>query len=63
MDDLTIFTFEKQLIELINKTPLPNRAKWYVVKDVADKLLKASENDIQKQINSVPKQEGEKANE
>lgn len=59
MNDLAIITFEKQLIELVNGVPLPNRCKWYVVKDVADKLLHASEVDVRATLEKIEAQKGE----
>lgn len=47
MEDIKIKAFEDKIIELCNSVPTLNcRAKYYVLKSVADKLLEASERDI-----------------
>ncbi len=45
MDELKIIGFEQSVVDLCNKTPIPNRVKMYVLKEIANKLLDASERD------------------
>lgn len=47
MEELKISAFEKALIDLCNGVPIANRAKYYVLKDVADKCLEASNREIE----------------
>lgn len=47
MEDIKIKAFEDEIIKICNgMNGLNNRAKHYVLKDIADKLLEASERDI-----------------
>lgn len=46
MDDIKIKAFEKLIIDACNDTPISNRVKHYVLKDIAEKLLEASEKDM-----------------
>ncbi len=46
MDDVKIKAFEKLIVDACNDIPISNRIKHYVLKDVAEKLLEASERDI-----------------
>lgn len=59
MDELKIKAFENIIIEHCNKTPIPNRVKHYVLKDIAQKLLDASEIDVQLALRSIPTNESE----
>lgn len=60
MDDIKIKAFEQKIIELCNGIPISNRVKYYVLKDIADKLLEASERDIAVAvaISNKPEQKG-----
>lgn len=46
MDDVKIKAFEKLIVDACNDTPISNRIKHYVLKDIAEKLLEASEKDM-----------------
>lgn len=47
MEDIKIKAFEQKIVEVCNSiNTLSNRTKYYVLKDIADKLLEASERDI-----------------
>ena len=46
MDDLQIKAFEQKIVDTCNGIQISNRAKYYVLRDIADKLLEASERDI-----------------
>lgn len=46
MEDMKIKAFEKLIVDSCNNTPISNREKYYVLKDIADKLLEVSERDI-----------------
>ena len=46
MDDLQIKAFEQKIVDICNGIKISNRAKYYVLRDIADKLLEASERDI-----------------
>lgn len=54
MDELRIKAFENLIIEHCNKTPISNRVKYYVLKDIAQKLLDASELDVQLALRDMP---------
>lgn len=45
MEDVKIKAFEQMIVDVCNKTPICNRVKYYVLKEIADKLLEASERD------------------
>lgn len=57
MDELKIKAFENIIVEHCNKTPIPNRVKYYVLKDIAQKLFDASELDVQLALRSIPEAE------
>lgn len=57
MDDVKISAFEKLIIETCNKIPISNRVKYYVLKDIAEKLLQASNTDIAIQTSLIPREE------
>ena len=46
-DDVKIKGFENSVIDLCNGVALSNRIKYYVLKDITQKLLEASELNIQ----------------
>ena len=46
MDELKIKAFEALIVENCNKTPIPNRVKYYILRDVAQKCLNVSDVDI-----------------
>lgn len=46
MNDLQIKAFEQKIVDACNDTPISNRIKHYVLKDIAEKLLEASEKDM-----------------
>lgn len=47
MEDIKIKAFEQKIVDVCNEVcGLNNRAKYYVLKDIAGKLLEASERDI-----------------
>lgn len=56
MDELKIKAFENLIIENCNKTPIPNRVKYYVLKDIAQKLLDASELDVRIALSQIPQE-------
>lgn len=46
MDDtLNLIAFESSVVNLCNDTPISSRAKYYVLKDITQKLLVASEQE------------------
>ncbi len=61
MEDVKIKAFEKLIIDTCNDTPVSNRTKYYVLKDVAEKLLVASEKDIAVTLAIAEKQKEGKA--
>ena len=42
MEELKIVAFENSILKLVNSTPIPKRTMHYVLKDIAQKLLEAS---------------------
>lgn len=65
MNELLLFTFEKQIVDLCNGVAIPNRAKYYILKDIADRLLKVSDTDVKKCLEEIEKskEKGETVNE
>lgn len=63
MDEIKIVNFENELVSLCNRTQIPNRTKYYILKDTAQKLLEASERDYAAEVNALKKErlEREKA--
>lgn len=59
MDELKIKGFENLIVEACNKTPIPNRIKYYVLKEIAQKCFDASEIDVHLALQSIPKEESE----
>lgn len=59
MDELKIKAFENLIIENCNKTPIPNKVKYYVLKDIAQKCFDASELDVLLALRSIPTNESE----
>lgn len=47
MEDIKIAAFEKLIVDACNNIPLSNRVKYYVLKDISQKLLAVSEQEIQ----------------
>ena len=61
MDELKIKGFENLIVEACNKTPIPNKIKYYVLKEIAQKCLEVSELDVQIALSKIPQEsEGEK---
>lgn len=61
MDELKIKAFENLIIDNCNKTPIPNRIKYYVLKEIAQKCFDASEMDARIALSQIP-QESEAEN-
>ncbi len=59
MDELKIKGFENLIIDACNKTPIPNRAKYYVLKEIAQKCFDASELDARIALSQIPQEESE----
>ena len=47
MEDLSIVAFEQKIVDICNKVPISKRTMYYVLKDVANKLLEASDRECQ----------------
>ena len=56
MDEIRIKAFENSVIDLCNGAAISNRVKYYVLKDIAEKLLDASEKDYQVQVATLDMQ-------
>ena len=59
MDELKIKAFENLIIDACNKTPIPNRIKYYVLKEIAQKCFDASELDARIALSQIPQEESE----
>lgn len=59
MDELKIKAFENLIIDACNKTPIPNRVKYYVLKEIAQKCFDASEMDARIALSQIPQEESE----
>lgn len=60
MEEIKIKGFENTILDLCNKTPMPWRTKYYVLKDLAQKCLEASEKDCQMALAEIEKQKEQK---
>lgn len=60
MDDIKIRAFEAKIVEICNGVPISNRMKYYVLKDISEKLLEASERDVAVTTALLNKQKEEK---
>ena len=60
MEEIKIVNFENELVSLCNRTQIPNRTKYYILKDTAQKLLEASERDYMAEVNALKKEKLEK---
>lgn len=56
MDELKIRAFENLIIEACNKTPIPAKVKYYVLRDVAQSVLNASNVDIALELKEIERQ-------
>ena len=65
MDDLKIKAFENSLEELCNKAGIPKRVEYFILIDVARRVLSASELEIQLSLQNMAqkKKEAEHVNE
>lgn len=61
MEELKIIAFEQSVVDLCNHTPIPNRTKMYVLKEIANKLLEASERDYQMALQALEQKKKEDA--
>lgn len=53
MEEVKIIGFEQAIVELCNKTPIPWRTKYYILKDLAHRCLEASDKEYQTTMNSL----------
>lgn len=60
MDELKIKAFENLIIDNCNKTPIPNRVKYYVLKEIAQKCFDASEMDARIALSQIPQESEDK---
>ncbi len=59
MVNVETIAFEKLIVDTCNQTPISNRVKYYVLKDIAQKLLEASEFDYKQTILELEKKKKE----
>ena len=60
MDELKIKGFENLIVDACNKTPIPNRIKYYVLKEIAQKCYDASEIDVRIALAQIPQESEDK---
>ena len=64
MEELKIIGFENAVVDLCNKTPIPWRTKYYILKELSQKCFEASDKDYQAAMKSLQeKQDIDKENE
>ena len=56
MDELKIKGFENLIVEACNKTPIPNKIKYYVLREIAQECLKVSETEVQIALSKIPQE-------
>lgn len=59
MNDLEIIAFEQKIIEFCNGVPIPAMTKYYILKDISQKLLEAGKQNAKTIADSRKEKEEE----